>query len=89
MMLALHSARAESWQAINEQGDRLRQQGRCREAVSAFQRARSAAMKELGPSHSANANPANNLAAAYLCLGEFTQAERHFRAALGAARWTA
>ena len=94
MMMALHSASpqstgpaasgatVESWQAINEQGDRLRQQGRCREAAAVFLRARSAAMKELGRGHAGTANPTNNLAAAYLCLGELTQAERHFRAAL-------
>jgi tetratricopeptide (TPR) repeat protein len=94
MILAWHCASAQSnrplassetaglWFPLNEQGNHLREQGHCRQAIPVLLRARSSAMKELGSNHVSTAIPTNNLAAAYLCLGEFNHAERHFRDAL-------
>jgi tetratricopeptide (TPR) repeat protein len=73
---------AALWISLNDQGNRLRERGLCRQAVPLLLRARSAAVKELGPDHASTAIPTNNLATACLCLGEFTRAEQHFRDAL-------
>ena len=72
----------DSLLSLNNEGNRLREQGLCRQAVPVLLRARSAALKELGPAHASIATPTNNLASAYLCLKQFADAERRFREAL-------
>ena len=72
----------DSLLSLNNEGNRLREQGLCRQAVAVLLRARSAALKELGPANASIATPTNNLALAYLCLKQFASAERHFRDAL-------
>lgn len=76
---------ADPWRVFNDQGNQLREQGSCREAVPLLMRARSVALETLGPRHPYNGIPISNLASAYLCLGESTRAERHFREALALA----
>jgi len=79
--LLSHLVLAQSWDALNDEGNSLRARGLCRQAVSVLQRAQTAAIN--APANpSALAISTNNLAATYLCLREFTQAERHFREAL-------
>lgn len=72
----------DRWTSINEEGNRLREAGQCRESIPILMRARSMASAELGAKHRSIALPINNLAAAYLCLGQFTRAEQLFREAL-------
>lgn len=74
----------EAWIPLNDQGNRLREQGHCRQAVGVLAHARSLAIEELGPSDPAAAIASNNLGTAYLCLGELTAAEGHFRDAIAA-----
>jgi tetratricopeptide (TPR) repeat protein len=71
-----------AWKTLSDKGNRLREQGRCRDALRLLLKARSGAVDELGPTHTSNAIPTNNLATAYFCLGELGRAERYFREAL-------
>ena len=80
--LFVSAAAAETWIPLSDQGNLLRGQGHCRQAVPVLSRARAAAINELGPHHQSVAVAGGNLAAAYLCLGEMSRAERHFREAL-------
>jgi tetratricopeptide (TPR) repeat protein len=85
-LLSVHASGSmpsdSAWKTLSEEGNRLREQGRCRDALPLLLRARSGALDELGRDHVSNAIPINNLATAYLCLGEFSRAERYFREAL-------
>jgi tetratricopeptide (TPR) repeat protein len=73
---------AETWLPLNEQGNLLRENGRCRQAVPVLKQAKSTAIQELGPKHPFVAIPTNNLATAFLCLDELTRAEELFRECL-------
>jgi tetratricopeptide (TPR) repeat protein len=70
------------WQKLNDEGEALQKQGQCRKAIPVLKRAQTATADAVGPNHAFMAIPTNNLAAAYLCLGELTSAERHFREAM-------
>ena len=91
MMLAVSVAAqgaSDGWQVHMESGDKLRDQGRYREALQAYGKALSAALAPSAasaptqPDRWAVASAHNGVGAMWLALRDFRKAETHLRQAL-------